>query len=78
MKWFMGILLVVLIMVGCSTPQKPVQLHPTLGTSFMIVTKGTQVGEYEAPEDGVFRTIEVLLNSTITVEKKDKGGKCYL
>ena len=46
------------VLLGCSclakiTP-KPVQLHPVLQENLMVIPKGTSIGGYKAPENGVF------------------------
>ena len=38
---------------------KPVQLHPLLRERLIIVPKGTDIGGYKAPDNGVFMTEDV-------------------
>jgi len=55
------LLLSILLLAGCASSIKPkaIQIHPTLGTSLLIVPKGNDIGHYKAPENGVFMTEEV-------------------
>ena len=51
------------VLLTCSciakvTP-KPVQLHPLLRERLIIVPKGTDIGGYKAPDNGVFMTEDV-------------------
>jgi len=56
-----NLLLSILLLAGCASSIKPkaIQLHPTLGTSLLIIPKGNDIGHYKAPENGVFMTEEV-------------------
>ena len=69
-------LLLVILIIGCSsTVPKPVELHPILGERCMIVPKGTQVGKYKAPDNGVFMTHDTfvaMIAEVIMDAKKEK------
>ena len=76
MKRLTTILVVVLFVAGCTAvSQESVKPHSILGTKCMIVPEGTRIGEYEAPEDGVFIGASVFESMEIKIRVETEKGE---